>query len=193
VIAVEAVDEYSAKAAVETFLEGYGDGRVWDWYEVGGRWDNSLPNGRNYLRYSDDAAAFKKAVQQCLLSRNAEFRELRDLVTGKEVGPEDVADYVYGLPVGDDKENAARQQTKRNQEYSEQLKQLLEEDSLPEEFDSHMVGYQLQKLGQLIAGSYIFESYFADGAEYSTGTDGLWKRCEADASLQWLVVVDLHN
>lgn len=31
-----------AIANVESFLEGYGDGNVWDWYSIGGRWRGLL-------------------------------------------------------------------------------------------------------------------------------------------------------
>ena len=39
-IAVESKDD--ALEEVEGFLERYGDGNVWDWYQIGGRWNNTF-------------------------------------------------------------------------------------------------------------------------------------------------------
>jgi hypothetical protein len=38
----KATDKQDAISNVESFLESYGDGKVWDWYEIGGRWSDTL-------------------------------------------------------------------------------------------------------------------------------------------------------
>ena len=38
----KATDKEDAISNVESFLESYGDGKVWDWYEIGGRWSGTL-------------------------------------------------------------------------------------------------------------------------------------------------------
>lgn len=38
----QAADSNDAIGNVETFLEDYGDGKVWDWYVIGGRWSGTL-------------------------------------------------------------------------------------------------------------------------------------------------------
>lgn len=38
-LAVKAATKEDAKKQVTEFLEPYGNGSEWDWYEIGGRWD----------------------------------------------------------------------------------------------------------------------------------------------------------
>jgi hypothetical protein len=46
----KATDKEDAISNVESFLESYGDGKVWDWYEIGGRWGGTLgSNGDSIL------------------------------------------------------------------------------------------------------------------------------------------------
>lgn len=42
IILTEAQDKWEAESNVESFLEPYGDGRVWDYYVIGGGWHNAL-------------------------------------------------------------------------------------------------------------------------------------------------------
>lgn len=42
ILLTQASDREEAIDNVETFLEQYGDGDVWDWYQIGGRWQNTL-------------------------------------------------------------------------------------------------------------------------------------------------------
>ena len=42
ILLVEASDKEEALNEVESFLEPYGEGFVWDWYQIGGRWNNTL-------------------------------------------------------------------------------------------------------------------------------------------------------
>jgi hypothetical protein len=42
ILLTKASDESEAIANVNSFLEQYGDGDVWDWYIIGGRWSGTL-------------------------------------------------------------------------------------------------------------------------------------------------------
>lgn len=42
IILVKATDKEDALGQVVNFMEPYGDGDVWDWYQIGGRWTNTL-------------------------------------------------------------------------------------------------------------------------------------------------------
>ena len=42
ILLVKASDKEEALSEVESFLEPYGEGDVWDWYQIGGRWNNTL-------------------------------------------------------------------------------------------------------------------------------------------------------
>ena len=42
ILLTKASDKEEALDSVREFLENYGDGDVWDWYQIGGRWSNTL-------------------------------------------------------------------------------------------------------------------------------------------------------
>ena len=42
ILLVKTLDKEEALNEVESFLEPYGEGDVWDWYRIGGRWNNTL-------------------------------------------------------------------------------------------------------------------------------------------------------
>lgn len=44
----KATDEQDAISNVESFLDSYGDGKVWDWFEIGGRWSDTLGVNGHY-------------------------------------------------------------------------------------------------------------------------------------------------
>ena len=97
-IAVEASSEEEAIMEAEAAIDGYGEGRVWDWFEVGGRWSGlfgTLECGapRNVLRYSDDPSQFEESLERCNASQNREFRETVDKIFGRVIGPEEAYDF----------------------------------------------------------------------------------------------------
>ena len=42
ILLVKAENKEDALEQVENFMEPYGNGLVWDWYQIGGRWNNTL-------------------------------------------------------------------------------------------------------------------------------------------------------
>lgn len=56
----KATDRDEAVSNVETFLEQYGEGDVWDWYVIGGRWSGTL-NAKTKEFFEKAAAHFKTA------------------------------------------------------------------------------------------------------------------------------------
>ena len=42
ILLVKSTDREEILSEVEKFMEPYGDGNVWDWYRIGGRWNNTL-------------------------------------------------------------------------------------------------------------------------------------------------------
>ena len=49
----QAADREEAVSNVETFLDQYGDGDVWDWFVIGGRWSGTL--NTKYKEFSEKA------------------------------------------------------------------------------------------------------------------------------------------
>lgn len=200
-IAVVADNEEDAITAAESAIEGYGNGDVWDWFEVGGRWDGLLKD-KNTLCYLEDPDEFRRAVTKALDYRNREFTNLRDRIVGKVLTAEDIGDTTdFGLPVDQDKKaEVAENISKSNKEVKFAFDKLMDAKSLEMyharmdlSFNGHMVGYYLRKLGTLVADYYCFDSFFYDGEYGSTTPGDMWTRCGDDPGRQWLVVVDLHN
>ena len=118
IIAVEADNADEAMAAVEHALSPYGDGQVWDWFSIGGRWEGSL-EGSNVLQCSANPQAFRAAVEEAIQCREAAFRRVQDKVVGRTVTPADLPDAVFGIPVGDKKsaaENVSQDNKKMRRE-----------------------------------------------------------------------------
>lgn len=59
----QAADRDEAISNVESFLEQYGDGDVWDWYVIGGRWSGTL-NAKTKEFFEKAAKLFKDAYPE---------------------------------------------------------------------------------------------------------------------------------
>jgi len=201
-IAVEADTEEEAIAAAEEGLEGYGHGDVWDWKEVGGRWENTLPNGKNVMCYTEDKQAFLYAVGRSLLTRRDEWLRLRNLLIGERLTASDMEDIgFFGEPLDtEDKAEWAERMTEENNKIAASFRRAIALDHPPcwqdaeaEGVDS-MLGHYLYKFGKHTAGYYAHDSYFFDVAWGGPEGRDLYKRCGgSDQGRQWIVVMDLHN
>lgn len=73
VLLVKANDENEAKQKSEEFLDRYGEGVVWDWYEFGGRWSDLLEENRPVVRLDQCFVTVKKWSED-----NVEEKVLRE-------------------------------------------------------------------------------------------------------------------
>jgi len=183
VLAVEAETADDAVAQAEAFLASYQD-QVWDWYEVGGRWDGYLA-GSNTLQASVDAALFLSVVDDLEAARWASMRELRRHLVGPDGNHETwVGQVEPGSEVAERLDAGYRCDAA-----------LYGEIMTAERFDRgeyEMVGYRMAKLGRLLAGYFEVDSLVYDAA-WGTGSLGaVRQRVLDDPERQWLVVADLH-
>ena len=204
VIAVEADNAEDARVAAESAIEPYGNGQVWDWYEVGGRWDGVF-EGSNMLNYAANPEGFKAALERVRDNQNSEFCEALDTVLGRTVEAGDVDDHMFGIPVGDDKEGVAGRMTESNRKFGSLWARLVNQKVLPAndpEFGNDaghvgmgMLGHYLRKVGSALGGYYTFNSYYYDAVWGGTDTSQVLERCEGEdaGETQWLVAIDLHN
>ena len=68
-ISVQAPNSEEALELVESALDPFGMGDVWDYYTVGGRWENYFGEG-NALRYTDNPKRFIEELDRVLQSYN---------------------------------------------------------------------------------------------------------------------------
>lgn len=192
-LAVEADSEAEARSMAESFLEPYGNGDVWDWYEIGGRW-SGIFDGKDLLRYPDNPVVFRNKIEDSLQARDGEFRSL---IRGFRENPVfTLGDSLRDHPDHPDRDLLHRRMNEGITKNRAEWEKVLNADSLRalgEDVATGMLGYQLWKLGKLIAGYFNSESYFFDAEYHSASTEQMWERVEADPDNQWLVVVDLHN
>jgi hypothetical protein len=196
-IAVEADTEEEAIEAAHFALEPYGDGDVWDWHEVGGRWHGIL-GGKDVLCYSDNPELWEKTLGAVYDRMDRTFTDLRDRMTGKRLGVDDVEDRdnVFGLPI-DDKPAYVERNNKVNRQYADAFNRVLEWDAVPRTMDEvgeeNMALWTMEQLCKIASGRYTFDTPFLDGVDGGVWRGGVDARCEEDPAKQWLVAFDLHN
>jgi len=190
-IAVEADDASEAVKMAEHAIESYGNGNIWDWYEVGGRWDGEL-EGNNTLCYSENSKAFVKHIDRCKESRKRELIGMLDKLNGTQIKPDDVQDkFVLGIP---DPEESANRINEDNKKCAARFQEILKLKDLPSSDTTFgLTGYYLYKLGALISEFYTADSYFYDAAYGSSSFEAIMERCKEEPSRQWLVNIDMHN
>ena len=207
IIASEGVDADDARAMAEAGIEAYGNGDVWDWYEVGGRWDGFIGAtygetsedyvpGVNQLCYAENPEVFNKTIDDAISGRNAELLEALHALRGDVVGPEAVPDHFMGLPIND-KEQVAKRVSAQNVGYSAEWQELLACNTAAD-LDAingrhHLVFYKVYKLMKGIMGHYDFDSRFYDTEAGSTCRSYVDDRKGCAPGKQWITIFDLHN
>ena len=194
-IAIEAESPEEAVSGAEEAIEEYGEGDVWDWREVGGRWKGQLA-GSNVLAYADNPEEFQSQLDKVRSRRLQEMQFLAQKFSREVVSMESQAKHSLNPSL------YAPTHKRRSVIVSEVLQKILSMDkTLPEGFvdgeetdiDTHMAGYYMRKLGSLIADYYITDSGFYDATGCSPAFNDVGKRCKENPSRQYLVVMDLHN
>ncbi len=202
-VVVEAGDEHEAEANAEGAIEGYGDGRVWDWYAVGGRWDGAL-GGKNVIRYIDDPKLFLVQLKQAFNSQNSAYLEVQRALQGIPYTADDAPEWLQSDL--EDLSESHGELTEKTQRWVEMRNQALQKDhdditkllnaSSLGEVPSNFAGYRLRELTKLVDGCYMSASYFFDGIDHTASPIRLIKLIEEDTRILndlWMVGMDLHN
>jgi len=182
-----------ARAAdlAEIFLnDGYGDGRVRDWYQLGGRWTGTLtgydpykdPSNLSTCEYCGGTGdrkdltppEWKKECKGCNVCAG----------TGKSLNFDLVKVDDDIMPLTDKKVLSRVEEWAKDWEKI-RLKEV-EEGKEQHKGDQSMQGYFLKLQGSIIADEFSFESNVYDTV---VGTNKLPKSFKG----YWAVVVDMHN
>ena len=207
IIASEGADADDARLMAENGIEGYGNGDVWDWYEVGGRWEGFIGAtygetgeeqvpGVNQLCYAENPELFNETIDNAISGRNAELLEALHAIRGDVISSEVVPEHFMGLPI-DNKEAVAKRVSEQNVAHSAEWQALLACNTVADldkiNGQHHLVFYKVYKLMKGVMGHYDFDSRFYDADAGSTGRSYVDDRKGCDPDKQWITVFDLHN
>jgi len=193
----KAGDRIDAESETNNFLEPYGNGRVWDWFQIGGRWSGLLSG---YSPEKDPAN-----LEMCnLCNGTGDRKDLSPPSWKKECGgcngchgtgqskkwPTEWAEHdgnimplancvdkvnnFLGMMNGRDKENLERAEEQRIKWNN------------GDKFAKQMYGYYLKQAGEVFTEEFSFEAnvFNVEEDNYSipTNTAG-W----------WAIIIDMHN
>lgn len=206
IILTEAESRTNAIANVEQFLEEYGNGNVWDWYQIGGRWHNALAPEDKLVEYHDfarelfkkeDSPGEKLIFQKTIDKYKPELKAKWDELGLKGVDPfnfnqylmDDNEDSYNAMPLTDCFTTVKQWMNDLEVEKSKSWDQMLEakkEEDL--EGSSHgMSGYYANKYSNHYYGDFSFDSNVYNSTEYEGET------MPEDIKAYWAVMVDMHN
>lgn len=208
---VKADDADNAKSKVEEFLEGYGDGKVWDWYTVGGRFSGLL----NHLSEKFKTAANKFLVKKYNLDPKNPFltqkhiddcaddlKALWEKMGGKGKNP--YARDSYRDDAGDDdilplsecasvvkkwKRDLIKEANKAFRQLCIERKKEVEARKKGEKHISTMSGYYAGIYKEAVYDEFCFDSNTFD---IDAGTNDPTQAL-AEPDDRWVVLIDMHN
>jgi hypothetical protein len=217
-IVVIAENEEEAKQEAESAIKPFGEGDVWDWYTVGGRWSGALSGGDaiSLLHHREE---FIDQLKKVAASQSAEVDRVSRVLSGRMYGPEDVPDWstkdVEKLAEADGGVSGrTREWLDRNNEMlkkdSAEMQQLLGARTLHalHEAQRGLAEYRLRQFLKYGKGAYQSNSYFLDARNYGEHTANPlhllyaieekepldpWRESSFDEGLVWMVGIDLHN
>ena len=196
ILLVKAEDKEDAINEAESFLEPYGNGDVWDWYIIGGRWSGTL--NKNYKKFMKQA---KKILG------NKDFVSMKDIDDNKDkfqkvwedLGETSVNPYnrsSYDKSRLDDDVLPAKECLETLKDWNVDLKEKAEEfwkktiDAKKEEKKNKgkypMSGYYAGLYRDCANDVFSFESNLYD-------TFNLSNKLPKDLKGLWAVICDLHN
>jgi len=182
------------ESAVEDALECH-QGSLYDWYDVGGRWEGVYEGNRTFLNLAADADEVRKILQDVKESQTRMLQKsLRDIL-GTPTTAADVPAHVMGFPVNDPEGAALRMTTNSSASYARlRLLQTEPERALStDDFSFCTLAMALSNAGDLIMGSAFSECLFLDSVNGSSKIGYAEPMIGEGSEHLWLVAVDLHN
>ena len=196
ILLVKAEDKEDAINEAESFLEPYGNGDVWDWYILGGRWSGSL--NKNYGKFTKIAKAIlgnKDFVSRNDIEKNSDklqkvWEDLGEMTENpykrssynKKCSVDDVVLAEDILPVLKDWEIDMK---KKAEEFWKRTIDAKAEEEKDKKIYS-MSGYYAGLYRDCANDVFSFESNLYD-------TFNLSNKLPKDLKGLWAVICDLHN
>lgn len=200
----QAADRDEAVSNIEEFLEQYGNGDVWDWYVIGGRWSGTL-NPKTKEFFEKAKAHFKTTYpdyNDLFLTQNMVDKQ-KDVLqkiwedmgeTSKNPYSRDQYRDITGddnaLPLSECIEVVTEWKKDMNAEAEKHFQKMLEErENEKENPNSTMSAYYAGLYRDCKYDSFSFESNVYDTVNYTNNPEEALK----DPSKWYAVMVDLHN
>jgi len=189
---VRAAGSKAVKKAVNDALEPFGDGDVWDWFEIGGRWkgvvidkDADLPVQVAHELMGEgqvlpDIISWEKYPKTCRWMCQQAMESQQASVEYEKQGLKDwleKAGYqnVYDVPAPGQRKPKSKEEERQG-------------------FGGDMVGHCMHKLGQLLAGYYSFNSHLYDAVNRTPVVlEEAMDEFDKSPEDIWVVSADLHN
>lgn len=193
VLIVKADNREEAKEKADEFMERYGEGNVWDWYVIGGRWSGTMNEKNN---------AFNEAVRQKFQPKHdfgysmqevealrPQLQALWEEMGGKGVNtwsrdqyrhegfPDDILPLSECLAVVKEYGGDPDEKIKGMEERAEEYKQ---------KGDKIMRGYMMRCAGEMLSQNFCFNCNVYNTEEYNYSIP-------EDPAGFFAVMIDMHN
>lgn len=201
ILLVKASDKKEAEIEVNQFMDPYGDGNVWDWFVIGGRWSNSLAPKELLEKFNLKAKEILPKSEHGFLSDEDVKKHAVELQVFWQklglLGRNPYSDH-YNLPKNgggydivplseciETVKEWVRDTTKETEEYFEKMVK----ERAKEKIEGHgtMSAYYAGLYRSALYNSFCFESNV-----YNI-TDGQGEKIPEDITGYWAVLVDMHN
>jgi len=112
ILLTKAEDKEEAISNCEEFLEQYGEGDVWDWYVIGGRWDNYLSpqenteeNTYNVLPLADCLEIVRENIRDMAVIVDKCLKDMLEAIEKEKKGEDGISSAYYASLYSDAKYN----------------------------------------------------------------------------------------
>jgi hypothetical protein len=202
-------DEEEAQGLAESALDGYGNGAVFDYYAIGGRFGPTAANdfndgliagfAGNSLRYSDNPELFDATINIQIAVRNSDILEALHCARSGVVMAEPLRR--SPLSAADEKRCAdiVTEDNAKGGAYWDRLMSITTCAEILEFTEQHkltqggVVIYRMEKALQHIEGELLSSSGYFDAEDYTTKRAAVDHRKGENPRNQWITIFDLHN
>lgn len=199
ILLTQASDRDEAISNVEEFLEQYGDGDVWDWYQIGGRWQNTLAPKDLKEKWYENIKTFLKegewGIMQSDIDNNAEALQnswetlglLGSNPYSNHYNLGTKGNYYDAMLLSDCLPTVKDWVKDVAKEKIELWEKLIEAKGKAERGEYDMSGYYAGLYRDLDYGSFCFECNVFDTDNFESET------IPEEIEGWWAVMVDMHN
>lgn len=199
ILLTKASDKEEALEKVESFMEQYGDGDVWDWYQVGGRWQNELAPKELKEKFYEVIKTFLKQEKFGITQQEIDKNAVKLQNTWENLGLKGTNPYAdhYSLkaegnaydvlPLNECLPTVKDWVKDRVKEKEKCWEKLLSAKEKADNGEYDMSGYYAGIYRDLDYGNFSFECNVFNIDDYDS------ESIPEDIEGWWAIMVDMHN